>query len=571
MTLRGTARRPGLVGIVSAGVLAGCALPAALPAPPRAPSLSEAPRPLWDLAPAGASAGVVVRDGAIVRAFDLLAGFGNVPEAGGSPLDARRRALGPVASADGWADAGLDPALGAAAFVWPTKERGALVVLPVRDRAVFRTTFHLRGGYRGGREVEELPNGYVCAPAAGRYLCALSIDEIDGAASPHEGGLARAEGRLGPDDHGDVEVYGSHLMREVARLREAAHTLGVVSGVTASVRFRHDGATARLHVLGDTTTPRARGFSGAAPPAELSPSAAASPSVARLHVDLAAAVPADVPLDPRLRLELVEQLTGDVEIATSGSGFAAASVVASLKDAARVERYVKERCAETGGSERRYALGRITVQDHGCKGALIPGMLLLPLEVSAIELSVAVEGDHLVLLVGDAHVPTPRERAWTSLVDGAPARDALGSAEALTVFTRSPTVGPDVAPGRAFKALWPLLDERQVTLIDTFDEVAARLYQGFATAHVAADGVVVSLDVTTFAANPPETRAAYEAALARRTAGDEAGYRAALARVEEKFPGTLAARRAAEVREGTPYLGAVTVLMMALGRLSPKK
>jgi hypothetical protein len=558
-------RRAGLALLA----LAGCTAPA----PPRAPAIPEAPRALWELAPGGTSAGMVVRDGAIVRAFDLLAGFGSVPEAGGSQLDARRRALGPIASADRWMDAGLDPALGAAAFVWPTQNRGALVVLPVRDRGVFRAAFHLRGGYRGGREVEELGNGYVCLPAAGRYLCALSIDDIDGAVAPHESGLARAEARLGADDHGDVEVYGSHLMREVDRLREAMRPLGVVSGVTASVRFRHDGASARIHVLGDTTSPRALGFAGAPPPADFAPSAAASPSVARIHVDLAAALPpgSSPQLDPRLRSELVDQLTGDVEVATSGSGVAGASVVAPLKDAARVERYVKERCAETGGSERRYALGRITVTEHGCSGALIPSMLLLPLKVSSVEMAATVEGNHLVILFGEAHRPTPRERDWASIVDGAAAPQALGGAEALVVFTRNPTLGPDVAPARAFKALWPLLDERQMTLVDAEGEVAARIYQAFATAHVGADGIVIALDVTTFAADPPETRAAYEAALAKRTAGDEAGYRAALASVEERFPGTLAARRAAEVREGAPYLGAVTALMMALGRLAPKK
>jgi len=70
--------------------------------------------------------------------------------------------------------------------------------------------------------------------------------------------------------------------------------------------------------------------------------------VARVHGDLAAVVPADAKLEPRMRTELVDQLTGDFEIATSGSGVAGASVVASLKDPGRVERYVKERCVETG-------------------------------------------------------------------------------------------------------------------------------------------------------------------------------------------------------------------------------
>ena len=157
------------------------------------------------------------------------------------------------------------------------------------------------------------------------------------------------------------------------------------------------------------------------------------------------------------------------------------------------------------------------------------------------------------------------------MVGGDAARRALAGAEALVAFTRSPMLGPEVSPAKAFKALVPLVDERTMALIDLWDEIGARIYQAFATARVGPDGVVVSGDVTTFAGDPAEVRAAYEAALQRRTAGDEGGYKAALASIEERFPGTRAARRAAEVRGGAPYLGAGVLLFAALGKLAPKK
>ncbi len=163
------------------------------------------------------------------------------------------------------------------------------------------------------------------------------------------------------------------------------------------------------------------------------------------------------------------------------------------------------------------------------------------------------------------------ERDYAAVVDGDPAHRALTDAEALVAFTRSPTVGPEVAPGKAFKALVSLIDDKTVALVDAWDEVAVRIYQAFLTARVGADGIVVSAELTTFAADPPEARAAYEEALALRTAGDDPAYRAALARIEQAYPGTRAARRAAAVRAGAPYLGAGALLLAGLLRLAPKK
>jgi hypothetical protein len=318
-------------------------------------------------------------------------------------------------------------------------------------------------------------------------------------------------------------------------------------------------------------SPQALAAAGAPPPAVLAPSAAGAPSVARVHADIEPLIPPTAQIEPRLRAELVDQLTGDFEIATSGSGIVAFAATALLKDAARVERYVKERCAETGGTERRYAIGKIAVSDHGCTAAFMPGLLLLPVNFSPLSLSVTVEGERLVILAGDGRTPTAAERSYGALVEGAEALRVLAGAEALVAFTRSPTMGPDIAPGKAWKAVVPLLDDGRVALLDAWGEVAARIYQVFAAARVEPSGGVAVLDVTTFAADPKEARDAYEAALALRSAGDEAGYKGALAGIEQRFPGTRAARRAALARAGTPYVGAGAALFMALGRLTPKK
>jgi hypothetical protein len=536
--------------------LAGCAAPGAARAP-----RAEAPRALWELAPEGASLGIVAHDGALAHAFDLFDTL-RVRSTGDAP-----GASAPLSTREGAATLGLDPALGLAIFAWPQRERGVLVVLPVRDRAGLRRLTASHPARRGDREVDDLGNGYLCASAGGRYLCARSLADIDAAAAPHEAALARVVARLPAEDRGDVEVFASPRQSEIAHLRERARPLGLLTGVTAAVRLRPDGAGARIRLLGTLETAGARGLAGAPPPAELAPVAAGAATVLRAHFDAAALLPASSPLDARLRAELVEQLAGDVEAATSGDGVAGASLVALLRDPARVERYVKERCEGAGGSVRRYALDKITVTDHGCSARVDPALLLLPVAIRPIPVSLAVVERRLVLLVGDAREPSAEQRAWAPLVEGDEARRALTGPAALQVFTRRPIIGPDVDPAQAFQAMIPFLDERTRSILDTWGDIGAHVYQAWLTVRVAPEGVVFAGDFTTFAVDPPAARAAYEEALVQRARGDDAAYRAALATVEARFPGTRGARRAAEVRQRAPFVGAGLLFFAVLGGL----
>jgi hypothetical protein len=116
-----------------------------------------------------------------------------------------------------------------------------------------------------------------------------------------------------------------------------------------------------------------------------------------------------------------------------------------------------------------------------------------------------------------------------------------------------------------------MINDRTVTAIDGWNDVAVRISQAYVTARIVPEGIVLTADVSTFAADPPDARAAYEAALERRAAADDAGYRAALASIESQFPGTRAARRAEVVRAGAPYAGALALLMATMGRFTPKK
>jgi hypothetical protein len=550
-----------------AALLAGCAAAPEASAPPR-PSIAS----LWELAPSDASGGIVARDGALARVLEILDGFRRGPAEQELARQAKQRSLEPLMSPATWAAAGLDPSLGAAAFSWPDAGRGALLVLPVSDRARFRAAFHGVMRKVGEREVDDLGSGYVCAPTAGRYLCARATATIDAAVTPHASPLAAAVAELDPDDRGDLELYADARAPDLARARQQAEAraVGKLRGLSGAIKLRGDGAAARLHVFGHLAPALARGLTGAPPPPELSPTAAGAQTVVRFHVDPGAFPPSPT-LDPAMRAELVDQLAGDLEIATGGGSFAGGSVIATLKDPARVEAFLKKLCAETGGTVRRYLLGQIKVRDHGCTAVLDPTLLLLPVKLSPVKLSGTVVDGRLVGLVGDAAEPSAKERSIEGLVGGLETRRALDDEEALVVFARNLALGPDVGAAAMFRAMSPLFTEERAAQLDALNDVGSRVFQVQLTARAVDGGAVASLDVMTFAADPPEARAAYDAALARRWAGDDAGYRAALAGIEAKFAGTRAARRAAEVRAGGPYLGAGALVLSALGSLARKK
>lgn len=529
-----------------------------------------APRPLWELAPEGASAGIVVHDGALGKAIDLFDSLRTKEAADAKPVDLRdatSTAVAKRASRATWEAMGLDVTRGAAAFAWPQAERGVLVVLPVRDRAAFRKEVRAKARVVNGREIDDLGTGYLCAKAAGRYLCARSLDEIEAAEAPHEATLPRLVARLPAEDRGDMESFGGTRNKEIARLREKARPLGLLTGVATAVRFRDDGASMRVHIRGTTETANAKGLAGGPAPAGLSPVAAGASTLVRAHFDPAALIAPDTKMDPLVRSEIVEQLAGDLEVTTSGNGVAAASAVATLRDPERVRAYVKQRCADTGGTQRSSALDRITVIEHGCAARFDPTLLLLPVKMKPIPLTLTVEDKKLVFLLGDAREPGPEDRAWEGLVEGEEARRALSGNAALVAYTRRPIFGPEVAAGKAWKDLVPFVDERAQSSIDLWADLGAHIYQAVLTAHVAEDGIVFQGDILTFHGDPEGARAAYEAALVKRAAGDEAGFRAALAAIEERFPGSRAARRAADVRRGAPYVGAGAFLFGMLGSL----
>ncbi len=100
--------------------------------------------------------------------------------------------------------------------------------------------------------------------------------------------------------------------------------------------------------------------------------------------------------------------------------------------------------------------------------------------------------------------------------------------------------------------------------VEAWNYASAHLFLTRVSARVTDDGADFTLGLTSFGGDPAAAREAYDLALGRRFADDEAGYRAGLASIERRFPGTHAAARAAEVRRGAPFFGAGVALMATL-------
>ena len=524
---------------------------------------------LWDLAPADAVSGVVIHDGALARALALVADPDPSPARTGFEELAQDKSKLPFdpLSPDAWAGAGLDPQKGAAAFNGAKKGHGIVFVLPVKDRALFRRAFGLFTRTEGGQEVDVLDDGdTVCAPAAGRYLCAHSLEVISQAAAPHASPLA--EGAEGMEEHGEVELYMTRDDPSIAAMNHHEDSMGWITGVTGTLRLRDDGATLHIAATGSLATPTARGLYAAIPPSDLLALAGGAATVGRIHVDPSQLLKKKKDLDPEVRSELVDQLTGDVEVLPGGPGFANATILLPVVDAPRVEAFVKKRCAEEGRKKEVRPLGDFKVEAHGCSAVFDTRRLTIPVKFPTVPVVIAVASGRLVVTIGEAQgAPGPQAAADPRDGDGAEgeAVKRLIDSETVLFFGHDLGIGPDVGPGTLFRDAIPLLGGRVAAAVEAWDYASAHISQALVRVKVTDEGVDFTVDLTGFGADPPAAREAYRAALARRFADDAAGYKAALAGIERRFPGTRAARRAAEVRKGAPFFGAGVALMGTLG------
>jgi hypothetical protein len=524
---------------------------------------------LWDFAPADASDGVVFHAGSFSRALALVAYLEThqTPHPDLPPEAPKADDLPPLVTPADWKHAGLDPSLDAAAFSWPDRARGALFVLPLGDRERFRAAFKAKTREEGGRVIDDVIFGYSCVTVTSRFVCAEKVADIDAAAARHSSPVAYGGEHPDADDTGDIEIFATPTAPHVAHMAKDMQDYGEVLAVASAVRFRDDGATVHVHVRGELRSGVSQALLGNTPSKDR-PMAAGAPTSLRVHFDPVLATSKAASLEPRTLHEFIEQLTGDVEVTTSGRGLIGLYSGFELKDPARVEAYVKEKCAEANGWKLGTGLRSISVTPHGCSAVFDSRFSILPVSLDPIPVSAEVHGRALEIGLGGAAPPGAVQHTTAVVAAETDAALAVADREAIVAFTKSPWIGPDIGAGDTFRRMFWFIDKRDAARIDGFNDAAAHIAQAFVAARIDDDGLVANAGFITFERDPPEAQRAYDLALSARASRSLVDYRAELAAIEKSFPGSLVAQRAFEVRTATdpgsgqaPYVGAGAVAL----------
>ena len=236
-------------------------------------------------------------------------------------------------------------------FAFADQKRGTLLVLPVTDRALFRHAF--------GSSCTRVVDGRGARPARRRDRVRARRGPLPLRALPRGHRRRRRAARVPARDE-------RHGARRARRGRDL-----VTRDAPGIARFNHERELARLDHRRDRRPPPARRrrdparprdrLAGHAGRARVSTPRGSRPSspprpAARPPSRASTSIPRRSSrrprtLEPEVRSELLEQLTGDVEMIPSGSGFASATSSSPVDDAARVEAFVKKRCAEEAAKQ----------------------------------------------------------------------------------------------------------------------------------------------------------------------------------------------------------------------------
>ena len=532
------------------------------------PAPAKSSSSLWDLAPAGAVGGLVFNPGSLEK---LYAGFDEARKiAGADPV------LGPlvdklVVLSDGppfdifsleatVRDGGVDPSLGFAVF-FDAKGEPLLAALPVADMTKLEKFMGEPGEDIEGRRVFAAGDRMTCAVAGSRVVCAPDLTAVDASL---EGGGSLIDG-VPPRARGDVEV-----VYDFGKTPDVAAKLGAVirNPGKLAVAVKLDGGVVAVnaHIAGQVAAPALASRAPSLPVGELDRDAV---GLVRVHWDAAAALEL-VPLPPALplvpgfdaRKDFLEQMSGEVVIATMTGGDATLVVGIALRDSSALKQALPALC-KTAAQK----IPQLNLEPAGdtCNATFeLPPIPDLPaglVPTGPMRASFEVRSGAAWITAGDLRRPSggiPNASAHTAAFRDTPA----------TVSAWGRSFDPFAAIGEESRAA---LDRLIADNTNAKQRAGVRAGRWIA-AHIAEAGFSMSFDdtgaslsfvVATFAADPKDVYAAYEAAVQKDLSGDYAGYRAAMKALATK-PDTLAGAQAAIVERGAPPIGAGTGILAAI-------
>jgi hypothetical protein len=270
---------------------------------------------------------------------------------------------------------------------------------------------------------------------------------------------------------------------------------------------------------------------------------------------LTAQMPASVPAGAAdMRGDLFDQLTGDVQLVTAGKGLVGGALIAKIKDAARVKKALAAMCAEL---KQATAITNAKVDETGCAGDIDFSKQNADLPV--VRVGIAFSGDVVLVTMGAVDAASLKGSVLNDVVS-AEAKEILGGSQTMALWSRSLDVNIAALPKKLAEQLTqnPQASEI-VAMVNWF---ASQVSEAALGASVTPTGAQMVARIVTYAADPPEARAAYLSGLDKGAAGDTAGYSAALGEIETKYGGSLLARRAKLERGGRVVLGPPTAMVV---------
>jgi hypothetical protein len=511
---------------------------------------------LWALAPADATWGIVVGDGAAAKALtltgDLLKALESKPFGKKMVADLRKEiSAGPFDPFDqaAWKKAGLDPNKGAAVFFAGSPDNPVLAVLPVVDRAAFRTFAKGKTEKVGDKEYDKFDK-VSCLDVNGRYLCAPKVEALTAPAAA--GPIAAAVKALPPDSRGDLELYiDVDKTPDFAKEMEGLKELGKVSAVGGMARFDSSGATVHFYGKGVMDGKAVKSATSRPLPPAMANYMGGASSVVRVHLspDLFNQAGSDAP--PEIA-EMVKQLTGDMMFVTAGKGLMAGAIVLGINDGEKVGKGIDAACKMLASIGATSAPG-------ACSGTAPLSAMVNPM-LPDLKYDIRVDGKALVITLGDVDRASLKGSVLSE-TGSKEAKDVLTGAHVFAGWTYG--LGVDLASLPKELAEMAAKDKDVGEALNVLSWLSTQVYEIAFAGGIDATSAHLIVRITSFGGDPAEARAAYEKAVEKRIAGDAAGTKAALADVVAKYPNTLAARRAKMEAAGTPVIGPATVLVGA--------
>lgn len=528
---------------------------------------------LWAFAPADATFGFVIGDGVGTR---LLATWtGTMSKMQGKPFakkfaaaleEGKKEAGFDIFSAEGYRSKGIDISKGFAVFAVADVEKPPLLIVPVGDRVAFRKLTAATVEKVGDREIDKIEK-LVCTEASGRYACAPTLEQIDAAMKPHDSPIAAAVKALSPDSRGDAELYID--VSKMPKLKEEMKEIRQFGDFdTIGAALRVDAAASNLVGWAQgTMSPLVGMIASTPPPADLAGLTGNATSVFRVKFDpkliAASGAPATIPVPNGQPISLVDLLTGDIQIVTAGKGILAGAILVKVTDPAKVKPLISAVCAEVK-KDGSVPVTDLVAKEDSCSGAVSLAALkdAFGVELPPYKFNLAVSGNLLAVVLGDVDLASLKG----SVVDeagSAEAKDILGGAQTAAVWSRNFGFDLSALPKEIVDKI-----NAQPDVADGFNMMnwsAAHVYDVAAGLSVTPKGVKLVIHATTFETDPADAKNALEAAFDLRAGGDRAGYLAAMADIEKKFPSSLAARRAKLERVGTPIVGPIFGAAIGVG------